>query len=204
MGAVSPLRAPQGFLHSGLRKETTGGTEGGVTEVMVAWSVPTEADLVARAQTGDEAAFEELVGSTQARLFSLAARLLASRSEAQDVVQEAYIVAYTHLHQLDPTRSPMGWLGTVTTRLCLNRLRSAKRLVPLESMKELMTEGNEGQIQLQEALGSLPEEARAVILLHYWGGYSCKEMSDMLERGESAVKVQLFRARERLRQWFQS
>ncbi|CAN0514452.1 unnamed protein product, partial [Phaeothamnion confervicola] len=55
----------------------------------------------------------------------------------------------------------------------------------------------------QEALASLSDEGRAVILLHYWGGYSCKEIGEMLERGESAVKVQLFRARERLRQWYQ-
>lgn len=76
--------------------------------VVVAWSVSTEAELVARAQAGDDGAFEELIGSTQARLFSLAVQLLCSRAEAEDAVQEAYIVAYTHLDRLDSSRSPYG------------------------------------------------------------------------------------------------
>ena len=167
-----------------------------------------EAELVARAQSGDEQAFEDLVGATQGRLFSLAVRLLNSRAEAQDVVQEAYIVTYSHLAELDPTRSPMAWLSTVTTRLCLNRLRAGKRFCGVEmetvlESREASSPDVEERLALQQALSRLNAEARALILLHYWGGYSCKEMGEIQERTESAIKVQLFRARERLRQWFE-
>lgn len=161
-----------------------------------------EGELVRRAQRGDDAAFEELIGATQGRLFSLAARLLHSRAEAQDVLQEAYLSAYTHLAELDPARSPLPWLSTVTTRLCLNRLRSGKRF-SAEEVEVVLGDSAPDRVALQEALASLSDEGRAVILLHYWGGYSCKEIGEMLERGESAVKVQLFRSRERLRQWYQ-
>jgi RNA polymerase sigma-70 factor, ECF subfamily len=171
--------------------------------VMVAWAVASEQEVLARAQAGDESAFEELIGLTQGKLFGLAARLLGSRVEAQDVLQEAYLAAYTHLDQLDPSRSPMGWLTTVVTRLCLNRLRSGKRQsgTTLDSLGELLGHcpSPDAQIHLQQALATLNDEFRAVILLHYWGGYSCKEMSAMLECSESSIKVKLFRARERLR-----
>lgn len=171
--------------------------------VMFAWAMASEQEVLVRAQAGDEDAFEELIGLTQTKLFGLAARLLGSRTEAQDVLQEAYLAAYTHLEQLDPSRSPMGWLTTVVTRLCLNRLRSSKHVssTDLDSLGELFGHcpSPDVQIQLQQALATLNDEFRAVILLHYWGGYSCKEMATMLERSESSVKVQLFRARERLR-----
>ena len=179
-----------------------------MVELRIPWAVTAEeSSLVQRAQDGDEAAFEELIERSQQRLYTLAARLLNSPSEAQDVIQEAYLAAYTHLHQLDPRRSPLAWLTTVTTRLCLNRLRSRKRLSPveLESLSQLLSyhPRPEQQIALQQALASLSEEHRAVVLLYYGGGYSCGEIAAMLERGESAIKVSLLRSRERLRKYLE-
>ena len=160
---------------------------------------------VARAQQGDRAAFEDMVRACQGRVLRTCLRLLGGSVEAQDVAQETFVKAFTHLDQLDPQRSPLPWLTTVATRLCLNRIRSRQRAREDEldeafdaPVEEDWLRG-EDQRRLQSALQRLPDNSRAVLVLFYLEEWSCKEIAEALGLSESNVKVLLHRGREKLR-----
>ena len=163
--------------------------------------------LVGRAQGGDLQAFEQIVLGCQGRILRLCQRMLAHSAEAQDVAQETFVSAYTHLSKLDAQRSPLPWLTTVATRLCLNRLRSQKR-ARLEPEDETLESGEEpdqlwlrrqDQLRVRQAVLALPEVGRAVVVLYYLEEWNCRQISEALEMSESNVKVTLHRSRERLR-----
>ena len=160
---------------------------------------------VAQAQRGNRGAFEDMVRACQGRVLRTCLRLLGGSVEAQDAAQETFVKAFTHLDQLDPQRSPLPWLTTVATRICLNRIRSRQRAredewgegfdVPVE---ENWLRGEEQQ-RLQNALARLPDNSRAVLVLFYLEEWTCREIAEALGLSESNVKVLLHRGREKLR-----
>lgn len=163
--------------------------------------------LVGRAQRGELEAFEEMVRACQGRILRLCQRMLSGSAESQDVAQETFVSAYTHLAKLDAGRSPLPWLTTVATRLCLNRLRSQKRS-RLEPEDETLEGGEEpdqlwlrrqDQLRVRQAIHALPEVGRAVVVLYYLEEWNCRQIGEALEMSESNVKVTLHRSREKLR-----
>lgn len=163
--------------------------------------------LVQQAQRGDLQAFEEIVRGCQGRILRLCQRMLTGSAEAQDVAQETFVAAYTQLARLDPQRSPLPWLTTVATRLCLNRLRSQKR-ARQEPEEEVAAGGEEpdqlwlrrqDQLRVRQAVLALPEVGRAVVVLYYLEEWNCRQIGEALDMSESNVKVTLHRSRERLR-----
>ena len=83
---------------------------------------------------GDKDAFRWVVATYQQRLFSVALKMLADEEEAKDVVQETFICVWKECNTFDLQRSFTTWLYTITTRLCLNRLKQARvvRSSPLD------------------------------------------------------------------------
>jgi RNA polymerase sigma-70 factor (ECF subfamily) len=160
---------------------------------------------VAQAQAGDLAAFEALVGFYQGRILRLCQRLLGGSVESQDVAQETFVSAYVNLAKLDPARPPGAWLTTVAGRLCLNRLRSQKKLLfgveeePVEAGLDESWLAREDQERLQAAILLLPAQFRAVIVLYYLEEWNCRDIGEALGMSESNVKVSLHRGREKLR-----
>jgi RNA polymerase sigma-70 factor, ECF subfamily len=152
--------------------------------------------------------FERLRG----RLFGLAYRMLGSRAEAEDVVQEAYL----RWHQVDRTavRQPEAWLVTTATRIAIDRLRALKTAreayagpwlpepllqhlpEPPDRSAELASELSIAFMVLLERLA--PEE-RAAFLLHevFESGYG--DIARILDRSEAACRQIVHRARERVR-----
>lgn len=166
------------------------------------------AALVDRARRGERSAFEALVRHTQGRILRLCLRMLGGSVEAQDVTQETFVKAFTQLGQLDPGRSPLPWLTTVATRLCLNRLRAQKRFEDwddsIEPVDPLGGEDSqwlrrEDQARVHQAILGLPETPRAVVVLFYVEEWNCRQIGEALGLTESNVKVHLHRAREKLR-----
>lgn len=148
----------------------------------------------------------------RARLLGIAHRMLGSRAEAEDVVQDVYL--RWHQSVRGDIESPIAFLVTITTRLCLDRLRELKRQhteyldpwtsdyvvedhVPSPEMQlEFSEEVSMAFLAVLERLG--PEE-RAAFLLHDVLDYDYGEMGRMLGKTESACRQVIHRARERLR-----
>jgi RNA polymerase sigma-70 factor (ECF subfamily) len=172
-----------------------------------------EAELVARARTGDVAAFGCLVEIYQVALYNLCYRMLGNSGEAEDAAQEAFLRAYSQLHRYDPTRPFKTWLFSIACHYCIDRLR--RRRVKwcdiddeLLSVHPALTERalgpeeramrREQSATIQALLGRLTPRDRAAIVLRYWYDLSYEEIAAATGATASAIKSRLHRARETL------
>jgi uncharacterized protein len=164
----------------------------------------TDGELVAATLAGDRRAFGLLIDRHVATATRLALRLLGSRSEAEDVVQEATLQAYLGLRELrDPDRFG-AWFGAVAANLAKMRLRETRgTLVPLNGLDgrvatETGLEAHERLEAIEDALAELSPSEREAVLLHYVGGLTTPEIARRKGERVGTVRVRLHRARRRL------
>jgi RNA polymerase sigma-70 factor (ECF subfamily) len=151
--------------------------------------------------------------SHRPRLFGIAYRMLGSRTDAEDLVQDAYL--RWHQSATEDIHSPVAFLVTMTTRLCLDRLRELKHereqyvgpwlpepivddFAPSPEMEcELADDVSVAFLAVLERLG--PEE-RAAFLLHEVFDYDYPEVAQMIGKSEPACRQMIHRARPRVRE----
>ena len=159
--------------------------------------------LVRRAQRGDRLAFELLVERHQARLFTVAARMLGSPDDAADAVQEALLRAWRAL----PRFRRDARFGTWLHRICLNavydhqaRRRPATALDDAPEPADTRDRIAEHELSdaLQQALAALDEDYRVAVLLYDVAGCSYAETADVLGIPEGTVKSRIYRGRREL------
>lgn len=169
-----------------------------------------DADLVARALAGSEAAFAELVERYNDLLCRHAQRMLGRMDDAEDVVQTAWIKAYRRLEQCrDPERFG-SWVFRIAANACKDELKARRsEVVPMDAVGELRSgdDGPAGETLRAEqrrsiaaALARLPPDQREAFLLKHAEGWSYEEMSVQLDVGVSALKMRVHRAREELQE----
>jgi RNA polymerase sigma factor (sigma-70 family) len=165
-------------------------------------------DLVAESLRGDPEAFAALVGRHRPRLTAFLERLLGSREEAEDAVQETLLRAYLGLSRLRKPEHAAGWLFGIAVNVARMRLRSraahdravrSAASMPHEPSAEQAAERRDLLATVREAVAILPEGQREVVLLHYVDGLSCEEIGAILGRSPGAIRVRLHRARRQLR-----
>jgi RNA polymerase sigma-70 factor (ECF subfamily) len=167
---------------------------------------PNEAEIVIRARSGDEAAWEILVHLHQEPVFRLAYLLLGDPDDAKDIAQEAFIRTYQHLDRFDETRPLRPWLMRVASNLARNRKRSLSRyLRNLEraARKQPAEQAalDPGDVEeLWQAIRQLKHDDQQVIYLRYFLEISEAEMASTLEIPRGTVKSRLHRALGRLRE----
>ena len=173
--------------------------------------------LLSLAGQGDEDAFRELVVRHQDRLVRLCQRLLLDREEALDAAQEVFIKAYRKADRLEPRGELFTWLYRVATNHCLNKLRRRRivRFLPLGDPADEQVHGwpepadrepspdeqlvaRERWARTRTAIGRLPENQRAVLMLAKFEGLSYREIAETLGITEGAVESRLFRAMRNL------
>jgi RNA polymerase sigma-70 factor (ECF subfamily) len=155
--------------------------------------------------------FEARVLPVKNKLFRFAFRLLGSSEEAKDVVQEVFIKVWSGRDQMEQIQNMEAWCMRITRNLSLDKLRSRQRkstdtmeeaadvrhegLTPLEA-----TEISESMVRINQLIAALPEKQRQVIHLRDVEGYSYNEICEILELDMNQVKVNLFRARNAVRE----
>jgi RNA polymerase sigma factor (sigma-70 family) len=155
--------------------------------------------------------FQNRVLPVKNRLFRFAYRMLGSEEDAQDVVQEVFVRVWNGREQLDQVQNMEAWCMRITKNLSLDRLRSVQRkgTYPIEAGYDLQhadvtpdvkTELGESMQHVSQLIAALPEKQRQVIHLRDVEGYSYNEISEMLELDLNQVKVNLFRARNAVRE----
>lgn len=170
-----------------------------------------DALLAVRAAEGDEDAFAVLVQRHAAALIRLATRLLGTRAEAEDAVQEAFISAWRRLPEFQCRSSFATWTYRIVTNRCLNVLRSRKLEAPLEAAGDVpapehaasparITEGRDAVRELREALDQLSAEQRTCWVLRELDGQSYEFIADAVGISQEAVRARVFRARRCLTQ----
>jgi len=175
-----------------------------------------EADLVRRAQDGDDEAFAGLVDLYQRPVYNLCYRMLGgSEQAAEDAAQETFWRAYQAIRRYDPQRSFATWILSIAAHYCIDQQR--KRHLPLADLDEVLEETapdphipnpehtvaqTEQQRALHALLNTLGPQDKAAVILRYWYDYSEQEIANSLNLSVSAVKSRLHRARLKLaEQW---
>lgn len=167
-------------------------------------------ELVARAQTGDHPAFEELVRRYRNDVFGLSYHFLRNREEAWDVSQDVFIKAYRSLKRFRGEAGFKTWLLRITANHCKDHFK--KRRLATVSMDALPTQDffagssdparelrNEelGQA-IQTALDALSPKHRLAFVLREFEDMSYKEMAEVMNCSEGTVMSRLHHARKKL------
>lgn len=157
----------------------------------------------------DAAAFQDTVRDHKDRLFGLAVRLTGDRAEAEDVVQESFIKLWQQ-EPKPPGTAVLPWLLTVTRNASLDRLRRRRLVTADQAVLEARPDGaaqpdrqlagDEFGRRLNEAVNSLREPFRSLVILREIQGLEYQDIAQTLSLSLSQVKVYLHRARRQLRQ----
>lgn len=149
----------------------------------------------------DAAQFDELYASTARRLVAQLYAMTGDLAEAQDCVQEAFVVGWRRRHQLEQHRSPEAWLRTVAWRLAVSRWRRTRAALtayrrhgPPPDAPEPVPE----HVALVTALRRLDPDQRRVIVLHHLCDLSVRDVAEETEVAVGTVKSRLARGRTAL------
>jgi RNA polymerase sigma-70 factor, ECF subfamily len=171
-------------------------------------------EIVARVLGGEKKLFELLVRRYNQRLYRVAFGILGDDGEAEDVMQDAYVRAYSHLAQFAGAARFSTWLTRIAVYEALARARRRRRVVEIDAMpdsfQEKFTSAAERDPEeqaidrdlrsvLEAALRALPELYRPVVVMRDVEGLSTAETADCLGLSEPLVKVRLHRGRALLR-----
>jgi RNA polymerase sigma-70 factor, ECF subfamily len=178
-----------------------------------------DADLVKRALDRDEAAVRDIIKANNRRLYRLARGILRNDGEAEDVVQETYVRAFTHLSDFRGESSLSTWLSRIAMNEALGRLRRERPGVELSSLPQGMLEAQIIQFPLmsaaddpeksmaqreilhvvERAIDELPEPFRLVFITRVVESMNVEETAEILDLKPETVKTRLHRARAMLR-----
>jgi len=182
--------------------------------------VLTDADIVRRVRAGDSALFEVLMRRHNQRVYRVARAVLKDEADVEDVMQQAYINAFTHLDQFEERSQFSTWLTRIVLHEAFDRRRKAQRSesrAPVESYldddrgdfmdrfespiadPERQAYAQELTRVLEAAVDMLPDTYRMVFMLRDIEGLSTSETGEGLGLGAEAVKTRLHRARAMIR-----
>ena len=160
--------------------------------------------LVLRLQGGDPSALESLISATQDMGWQTAYGLLQNREETEDALQDAYLLAYQKIGQLQEPRAFAGWFKRILVHRCL---RLKQRQSPLEldhdPAEHEPAPEVEATLDLRTAFRKLADGDRTVLGLREVLDLSYDEISALLEVPLSTVKTRLYHARQRLQRFLQ-
>jgi RNA polymerase sigma-70 factor (ECF subfamily) len=167
-----------------------------------------EPERVARARSGDEAAFESLYREHVGRVYGLCLRMTGQAATAEDLTQDTFVSAWKSLPGYEGRSSFSTWLHRIAVNAVLASRRGPRGRLETSLTNEdgdemeLMAEDAMDEatpIDLERAIGSLPAGARDIVVLHGIYGYRHEEAAGMLGVAVGTCKAQLHRARHLLR-----
>lgn len=158
-----------------------------------------EDTLLRRMETGDEGALAELVDRWYPRIYAYALRTTGREQDAQDVTQETFLAVLRHRKTFFRCNF-QSWLFTIAHHKCIDLFRLQGRLTALpEELNRLSDPDPSGQVldraALEQALDRLPPLQREAAVLHYFHGFTPKEIAAMTDNPLSTVRWRLAAAR---------
>ncbi|HSB69519.1 MAG TPA: sigma-70 family RNA polymerase sigma factor [Candidatus Methylomirabilis sp.] len=159
-----------------------------------------------RVQAGDCEAFADLVERYQRRAFAVALRLLGSRPDAEDAVQQAFLRLYENRAAYNSHWRLNTWFYRILTNACIDEIRRARPTRPLDGLELPSADTPDRALAqcehrrlLHTALASVPAEARIVLTLYYGEGRTYQEIGAIRGVSANTVKTHLRRGRAALR-----
>lgn len=164
---------------------------------------------VKKAQEGDLDTFVKLISQLESRLYGLAKSIVKRDEDCADAIQETLLKAYKSLNTLKKPEFFNTWIIRILINECNQVLRFRKRTIVMGELPEtnypLTAHGADHQTSdLQEAVDRLNDTLRLVVHLFYYQDLSVKQIAEILEISEGAVRARLHRARGVLADWMNS
>jgi RNA polymerase sigma-70 factor (ECF subfamily) len=164
--------------------------------------------LVHQAQNGDRVAFEQIYRENVGRVYAICLRILANSARAQELTQDVFVRAWEMIGTFRGESAFSSWLYRLAVNVVLVDLRAKQRrtarvlvtddLSPYDRNENIINPGS--TIDLERAMAALPEQARAVFVLHDVEGYRHDEIATLMGVATGTSKAQLHRARKLLRE----
>ena len=172
-----------------------------------------DAELVVAALAGNTQAFDVLVTRYRRAMLTIAQQIVRNPTDAEDVVQDAFLRAFEALPQLSDLNRFGAWLHSITRNRALRYYRSASRYQPQEDMEPYLNRSADTsaadpahivereltQEAIRDAIQELPDDFRGVIELYYWAEMPQKRMAEFLSVPLTTVKWRLHKAKELLK-----
>lgn len=165
------------------------------------------AELVTRAARGDREAFAELVRRHERLALGVAWNRLGDFHAAQDIAQEAFVVAFTRIRELKTPGAFGPWVAQITARLAGRAQKQHPRFEPIEALAQLPAPlqaalPSEETARVLAAVTELPQSLQDVVILRYVEGHDVATIARLTERPLGTVTKQLSRAVRRLQTIF--
>ena len=171
-----------------------------------------DGELIGLTQQGNRAAFESLFHRHQDRVFTLALGIVGNHADAKDVVQETFLKTYKRIKSIDTERAVLAYLLKTASNTAIDTLRARKtntlfsidaqdspQIQSTQLTPQNIAERAGDEQHLFQAVLSLPDHQRVVIVLHHIRGLPVDAIAKRLRIPEGTVKSRLGRAREVLR-----
>ena len=181
-----------------------------------------EFEVIERARSGDESAFNQVLQAYRKRILGTIARLIGKPEDVEDVGQEVFLRLYYSLDQLRTPEVFEPWLYRLTVNAAYDYLRRQRRrhesrMSDLSEQQVMMADASAGgkrsnedarrtriREQVQSLLDKVSTEDRILLMLKEVEGLSLKELERIYKINENALKVRLFRARQRVLKAYES
>lgn len=169
-----------------------------------------DSQLVARCRSGDQQAWAELVERFSRYVYAISVQAFRlPEADAEDVFQEVFARAYQHLDRLRDDAAIRPWLGQLTRRLCIDRLRAASRERPTAD-EELELAGSEETLSMledalavHEALAATPEHCREILDRFFARDESYRTIGEALDLPSGTIASRISRCLVRLREFLE-
>jgi RNA polymerase sigma-70 factor (ECF subfamily) len=172
-----------------------------------------DADLIRQCLADDNNGFDLLVKRYQKRIIGFCYKMLGNADQASDAAQDTFVKAYYALDRFKLDAAFLPWILRIASNTCTDMLRSRARqadsldeipadigpIAPEEDTPEQKMLVSENERLTREALMSLPERNRTVLVMFYFNRLSIKEISKILDKPVGSIKYDLHTAREALR-----
>lgn len=177
-----------------------------------------EKELLMRAKSGDEAAFEEIVKMYQQKICSTIFFMVKNENIVEDLAQEVFIKIYRNIGKFNEESSLYTWIYRITMNTCIDQIKKEKRFTYINPVIE--TEDGEMEVQYEDetqkldeileekirreklikAIKKLPAEQRALIVLRDVRQFKYMEIAEMLKLNLGTVKSKINRSRQALKE----
>jgi len=153
--------------------------------------------LVAKAKKGNKRAFQELIDSEKTKLYKMAYLYMKNEDDALEVFQETVYKALTSLKDLRNDTYFSTWITRILINTAIDQLRKKKRVIPMErdilESKAPSYMNREGESDLLDAIKSLDEKYKTVLILRFYKDFTIKQIAEFLECPEGTVKTNIHR-----------
>ncbi|PYQ30659.1 MAG: sigma-70 family RNA polymerase sigma factor [Acidobacteria bacterium] len=168
-------------------------------------NTPALLQTIRAARSGDGTAFEEIMVLTERRVAQIAWRILGDAEEVKDAMQETFLRLFRYLGKFDEKKDFVAWLSRITVNACIDLRRRRRPTAPLPeltfdaaSIEDVLIQRSNRAL-LTQAIDTLAPRERAAILLRDVEGLPTDEVAAAMGNNIATVRVQLSRARAKLR-----